>query len=130
MEKPFLADDFYRLLEERCTSQQLFEFKGIIEQLSMRASALFRGGQDQRDSQIYVRDTALELYELCNQVFQNFEEKCNVFSFLCNQMGVHVEIRLSPEKYEGLPNQGSPVAKTVNFTVQRIQQIIGRQKSS
>ncbi len=129
METNFLSDDFYRLLGERCTSQQLYEFKVIIEQLSIRADTLFRGEQDQRHSLVYVRDTVLELYALCSQVFQNIEEKSNVFSFLCNQLGVHVEIRLSPERYESLPNQGSPVAKTVNFTVQRIQQIIGRKQS-
>lgn len=130
METHFLSDDFYRLLEERCTQQQLYEFKGIIEQISMRASTLFRGEGDQRDMLINVRDTALELYALCSQVFQNYEEKSNVFTFLCNQLGVQVEIRLTPEKYEGIPDRGAPVAKTVNFTIQRIQEIIGRKKSS
>jgi len=130
METHFLSDDFYRLLEERCTQQDLYEFKAIIGQISMRASALCRGERDQRDAQIFVRDTALDLYALCSQVFQNHEEKSNVFSFLCDQLGIRMEIRLSPEKYEKLPDQGAPVAKTVNFTMQRIQEIMGRKKSS
>lgn len=134
MENPsFTPEDFYRLLEKQCNAEQLTALKGIIVALGTRASALTEGrgfGSDEKERKEFVLSTVLNFYTLMREVIPRIDEAEKAFYFVCDQLGIQLDLTLRGEKFDPIPPSGAtPAGKIVNATVLKIEEIIGRKKS-